>query len=125
MDYFSETQTSELREALEYCLSSEENEIRAKAIVIIPEADLKDEEAVALFNKILQSGTTREKQAAFAGLKQVKVSSAQKTISASLKDILNGNLDQSLHLDVIEAATDNSNEEIAQLLQKIEGVLRR
>lgn len=96
-----------LDESLEQAMSSDDKDLRAKAITLIPESSIKEATAVELFGKILEEGTTVEQQSTLGVLANYKGPEAQELLKKKMEELKEGNLKAAIALDLLEAVEDS------------------
>lgn len=106
----------ELETALEIALKDQNNLVRSKALEILPESKIDESIAVSLFAEIIQNGSLREQQAAFAALQKFKGKEAYSLLGEYLDILIKGKLKTDLKLDVIDAVEKYGD---SQLLEKL------
>ncbi len=108
--------SAKIDKLLESALASDDSELRATALTLIPESSLEESKAVTLFDKILNNGSIIEKQSAFSALSNYKGSEAIQLLSNNLKKLISKDIEPELQLDLIEASTNNGNESLVALI---------
>ncbi len=119
LDYLQHIEYGEMASVLESALSSRDDAVRAKALSIIPSANMDNAKAVALYSTVLQRGQTKEKQAALTGLGNLGGPAAHDLIAEQLKKLLAGDLPPSLQLEAVEAAEAMEDDDIQALVAEI------
>jgi quinoprotein glucose dehydrogenase len=109
---------SKLGEAVTLALSSDNRRLRSEATRI--QARLKPADATAGLRAALDTGSTDEKQSAFATLATVSGDTADEIISQWLDKLLAKQLPAGLQLDLLEAAAKRSSPVIKEKLTKYE-----
>ncbi len=107
-----------LPQALEAARADKDEAVRAVALEIIPESGLETTKAVELLSSILKIGSIEEKQAALLSLGALDGEQAAQALQKPLNDLVAGRLPAEIHLDVIEAVTEQGNDALIQKLQK-------
>jgi putative heme-binding domain-containing protein len=98
---------TELDQVLENALSSDDKDLRANALTLIPESSIEEATAVELFRKILDEGTTVEQQSAFAVLGDYEGTEASNLLDEKMQELKNGELKPEISLDLLEAVGDS------------------
>lgn len=106
----------ELDEAIEFALKDTDNTVRSTALEILPDSKIEESKAVALFDKIIGSGSLKEQQAAFTALQKFKGKDAYNLLGKYLDRLIQGKLIPELKLDVLVAVEKYGD---AQLLEKL------
>jgi quinoprotein glucose dehydrogenase len=83
-------------------------------------ADIDPSDAAKALSSVLNSGTTGEKQGAFATLGHMKGSAADQLISEWLDSLIAGKVRPEIQLDLLSAATNRGSELIKAKLNKYE-----
>jgi quinoprotein glucose dehydrogenase len=102
--------------ALTIAQSDRNEELRKAATEL--QALAKTSDAAERLANTLQTGTTGEKQAAFAALGALKTPGAEEVLGKWLDRLVAGQLPKELELDLIDAAEKHSSAEIKQKLSK-------
>jgi quinoprotein glucose dehydrogenase len=105
-----------LAQAIAIAMKNPLDRLRAAAI----EAMAKLPDAASRIEPLLNKGTIREQQAAFAALAQTPGKSPDDAIAHSLDQLMAHQIRPELQLDVLDAAARRQSPEIQQRLQKIE-----
>jgi quinoprotein glucose dehydrogenase len=121
LEYLGAIEFPKLSEALNRASSSTSDVLRIAAVKLATKS-LTGERLVAVFEKLLSTGTLRERQGAFALMAQVKDAGPDRLLARWLDDLLLGKVPGELQLDLIEAASARSD---AQVKQKLESFLAR
>jgi len=97
----------ELDKSLEVALSSNDKDLRAKAITLIPESSVEEATAVELFREVLENGTTVEQQSTLSVLGNYKGEDAKQLILSKIDALKEGKVEAEIALDLLEAAGDS------------------
>ncbi|MFK8008880.1 MAG: HEAT repeat domain-containing protein [Saprospiraceae bacterium] len=106
----------ELDAALEIALRDKDNNVRSKALEILPDSKIEESKAVMFFEKIIENGSVKEQQAAFTALQKFKGKEAYNLLGKYLDELIQGKLKQELKLDVVVAVEKYGD---TQLLEKL------
>lgn len=106
-----------LSEALETALADTEPMVRSAALEIVPESDIPEDRAVALFKQILENGTDEEQQATLSALATLEGSAGVKALDQALDNLIVGKQSPATQLDVIEAVEKQND---PALMKKLE-----
>ncbi len=109
-----------LNRALELAFTDSDQQVRSAALTIVPQSDILPDQAVALFQKILNKGTYQEKQAAIASLGTLKVPAAVAVLNTYLDRLRNGRVDPEIRLDVLEASKAQGDAGLASKVEAYE-----
>ena len=90
-------------EAIQIALDQKDKALRQSAIEMIPEMEISEERAVALFTSLLDKGLLEEKQTALEALAKLKPESTNSTFDKLLRELSAGTLNPGIHLDLMEA----------------------
>ena len=110
------TNAPSLSTALEVALKDNDESVRSTALEIVPESDIPEERAVALFEQILQDGTDQEQQAALSALGTLEGGTAIKVLGTALDNLVAGLQSPATRLDVIEAVEAQNDPELMEKL---------
>jgi quinoprotein glucose dehydrogenase len=105
-----------LAQAIDVAMKNPIDRLRAAAIEAM--AGLPD--AAARIEPLLNMGTLREQQAAYAALARTSAKSADEAIAGALDQFMAHQIKPELQLDVLDAAGKRQAPEVSQRLQKIE-----
>ena len=121
LEYLGVIKFPRLSEALNLASSSSSDVLRIAAVKLATQS-MTGEPLVAALEKLLSSGTLRERQSAFALMAQMKDPGADRLLARWLDDLLLGKVPGELQLDLIEAAASRSG---GQVKEKLEPYLTR
>lgn len=121
LEYLGVIEFPRLAEALTRASSSSSDVLRIAAVKLATKS-MTGAPLVAVFEKLLSSGTLRERQSAFALMALVKDAGADRLLARWLDDLLVGKVAGELQLDVIEAVASRGD---AQVKEKLEQHLAR
>jgi putative heme-binding domain-containing protein len=112
----SELPSDQLNRALEAAFKDRDTEVRSTALAILPESNISEDQAVALFDQIMNSGTYREQQVVLAALGEMKSANAISSVSQYLGWLETGKASPEIKLDILEAVKQQDDEALmAQL----------
>ncbi|MBK8503225.1 MAG: HEAT repeat domain-containing protein [Saprospiraceae bacterium] len=103
--------------AIKTILAKEEEPVRVTALQQLKALSIDPSEIAVSLNNILTGGTSQEKQAALAALVNLPKESIVDQLSLMLDELLAGNVDEALQLDLLDVALNNGDESV---LKKIE-----
>ena len=103
---------SDLNQALELALEDNAPRVRSAALGILPQSNLPEEQTVQLFDKILKSGTIKEKQTVYAALGNLKGEASTETLNQSLDQLMASSLAPEIQLDLLEAVEQQGNTDL-------------
>ena len=101
--------------ALNRVSGSKEEELRIAALRFTTKS-MRGKQSVALFEKLLNSGTLRERQNVYALLGEVKDPAADRLLVVRLDELFVGRIAGELQLDLIEAAARRSDSQVKEKL---------
>jgi quinoprotein glucose dehydrogenase len=116
--YLAEIEDTRVPQLLELASASRDVELRSEALQILGRT--QPDRALTYIQKALQSGHTAERQFALKTLGRLKDSRADPILASYLQRLLSGNLDPTLHLDVLEASRRRSDPRLRGPLQRME-----
>ena len=119
LDCLQSFDSEDLLHALKHSLNQTDQEVRAKALSIIPSSELDVKDAVELYERVLQTGSTTEMQAVYAGLTKMPTQASSGIILPALRSIKNKRFAPELILDVLEAAEGIDHPEVISILDQI------
>jgi len=109
-----------LKAALKLGLADQSKKVRSKALSLIPQSDLAEENATDLFQTILNNGSVVEKQAVIGSI--AKYDGAKSTMM--LQDLFSGmknkSIEPALHLDILESIREQGNADLLTSLESFE-----
>ncbi len=120
LQFLSAIEFPEFATALNQAAESSSEELRIAAAKLAAKS-FSGDQMTTLFEKRMESGTLREKQAAFALLADAKDPAADRLLMRRLDDFLGGSLPAELQLDVLEAAAKRQDKPVKEKL----GVLQK
>ena len=109
-----------LKDAMALGLSDQSNKVRSKALSLIPESDLPEENAVDLFQSILNTGSIVEKQAVIGSLSKYSGAKSTALLSELFNGLKNNSIEQGIHLDILESIRAQDNEDLISLVSTYE-----
>lgn len=112
----NELEAEQLVNALEVGLKDKSGEVRSVALGIIPGSSLPADQSIQLFEQILKNGDTPEKQAVFSALSNLNTPEVSGLLDQYLSQLVAGNLEPEVQLDVIEAVENTENSELNKKL---------
>lgn len=110
-------QSPKLEDALALACDGRSPALRSAALEIIPESNLPEAEAVALFARILDVGGTLEQQKALGALGAFNSDEAVKLLGKSLDRFIKGTANSGIRLDIIDAVEQQKNPELMEKLE--------
>lgn len=117
LEALAATQSDILSDALAIAISDVEVQVRSAALTILPDSDIGEEQAVAFFVKLLESGSIEEQQSIFGSLGTYQGQNAVVALQKALADLERGKAEPAVHLDIIEAIEKQGN---ATLLAEVQ-----
>ncbi len=108
----SELSSEGLTQALRQAFRDTDPEVRSTALAILPQSNIPDEQAVALFQQIMNSGTFKEQQVALNSLASLTNVQAVDALGKYLGWLENGKAASEIQLDIIEAVKAQNNQEL-------------
>ena len=102
----------DLEEAIQIALRDPEKMVRTTALGLIPEMKLAPDRAVPLFASILGQGSLEEQQTALEALGKLPAKDTEAILGKLLDQLLNGQLDPAIQLDLIEAIEKGGSEDL-------------
>ena len=109
---------NELQEAIQFGLNDTVEAVRNEARAI--QARLNPTDAFASLEKVLEHGTTSEKQKAFASLASIRDERADKVLTPWLDKVIAKTVPEELTLDILESAGKRTSEDIQEKLKAFE-----
>ncbi|MEM8886596.1 MAG: PVC-type heme-binding CxxCH protein [Bacteroidota bacterium] len=103
--------------AIEIALGDEKEGLRKEAQSLINEMEIEESEKLALLAKALEFGSTGERQTIFAGLGKIHTEDARNLIASWMDKLEAGKVEAGIQLDVLDAATAQENEALAQRVE--------
>ncbi len=103
---------------LEDALASEDSELRASALALIPESKIEESKAVALFSDILSKGSIIEKQTTLASLEKFNGEASNQLLKEKMSALSDGSLEAEIHLDLIEIIGKKEDKDLGALLEQ-------
>lgn len=120
LEYLDVVEFPRLSEALRRASHSGSDVLRIAAVKLATKS-MTGEALVSVFEKLLASGTLRERQSAFGLLGQVKDPGADRLLGRWLDDLLMGKLAGEMQLDLVEAAAKRSDPQVKAKLAEYLG----
>lgn len=99
-------------------LKNEKPEVRVTALRTLKDVVIDPEEIAASLNDILTNGTSNEKQAALGALVNLPQGEIVDQLDLMLGELLAGNVEGPLQLDLLEVAAENDNPEIQSRIKE-------
>ena len=112
-----EVESQSLDQALEMAFEDSANEVRSKALSLLPESNIPEAKAISLFENVLQGGTVKEKQATLAALGELQSEAAVKVLTQSMQKLVAGKAEAAIQLDIIEAVANQNNPILVKQLE--------
>lgn len=113
----NDTKANTLDKALEVAINDSNQEVRSTALEILPESSIAEDKAASLFEKVLRTGSSLEKQAALAALGALQGEEAVKVLGVYLKQLAQGRASAEIQLDIIEAVESQQNSSLLLALK--------
>ena len=88
---------------MDVALSDKSNQVRSVALELIPNSNISDDKAVALFESMIDEGSTKEKQAALSAMGKLSTGAAVSSIMKYFNQVKSNSLPEDVHLDVMES----------------------
>ena len=104
LNALSELPSQQLNQVLQSAFRDSDPEVRSTALAILPESNISEDQAVALFGQIMNSGTFREQQVVLASLATMKSPAAVAALGTYIGWIESGKAPNEIKLDILEAA---------------------
>lgn len=117
LEYLGAIEYPQLGEALDRAKNSSSDELRITAVKLATKS-MTGEALMAVFEKLLASGTLRERQSAFGLIAEAKDPGADRLLARWLDDLLAGKIAGEVQLDVIEAAAKRSDTRVKEKLDQ-------
>lgn len=112
MDY------EEMDEVLASSIEDSNLDVRMKALDLLVDSDLPTETKVGLFATVVEEGSAGEKKEAYDALSRLDSPAADELLLGEMNQLMNGNLDREIQLDLILAVESSDSEELQQSLQE-------
>jgi len=109
---------SSVDEHVYLALQSDVQEVRRQALMLIPELDLDDETRAELLSAALSGDSYELQQTAFQILGSLETPAAVSVLEQSLEQLLAGELNPEVHLDLLQAAEQTEDELLEPLLKR-------
>lgn len=103
--------------ALEAGLSDKSSNVRSTALTLLPDSKIDDSKAIQLFGKILELGSTVEKQSAISSLGRMETTAAGDLLKKIFNDYIGTEKEKAIQLDIIEAMEATDNEEYIAMVE--------
>lgn len=118
----------EMDEVLATAQNDSNLDVRMKALDLLVDSDLPSETKVGLFTTVIEEGSADEKKEAYDALARIDSPAAEELLLEEVNQLMNGNLEREIQLDLILAAENSDSEELQQALeeynaQKPEGIV--
>jgi len=118
----SDLNSPTLPNALKMAIEDKDERVRAVGLEILPTSNIEESTAVSLFEKILDMGSSTEKQAIFGAMGKLKGKEAVATLAKWLDRYIAGQVDSELHLDIVEAVREQGEQASLSTLDSFESV---
>ncbi|REL37625.1 heme-binding protein [Rhodohalobacter sp. SW132] len=102
---------NEIDEAIRIALTDQESRVRMNALTMIPALDISDDVKVSLLISAFHDGSVDEKQTALRTLETLDHEDTRAFIHEQLDDLIAGELEPEVHLELIQAAEEISTED--------------
>ena len=119
----SSTDVPDLKELLLVGLKDRDEQVREKALTLLPKSSIEPAAAVDLYRTVLNSGKAGEGHAALAGLSHLTGSEVEGLLADLLGEMKAGALAAPLHLDLVEAIESNGAKALTADLKRYEETL--
>ncbi|MFH5886414.1 HEAT repeat domain-containing protein [Halalkalibaculum sp. DA3122] len=106
----------DIEEAVFTALDDPAGSVRMNALQTITELNLPKGNIVELVEPVIDDGTTEEQQTAIALLGEISSPGANALLEKLLQQLMNGDLERELELEVIQAADSSNAENVEKLL---------
>jgi len=116
----NELNATNIEAALEAALADKNSIVRSKALELLPESNIEESKAVALFQKVLRNGSIDEQQAVLSALGKLKSADASQALSQMLGQLVEGKAIPVIHLDIIEAVEEQNNKQNLKILENFQ-----
>ncbi|GAA5521018.1 HEAT repeat domain-containing protein [Aliifodinibius salicampi] len=121
IEALSELNFDKIAEAVDFALSTDQEEVRMTALGIIPELDIQDQEKANLLASVLEGNTTdEEQQSALKALGTIQTESAYTVLENQFDKLLADNISPAIQLELVQAAENSDSEELQSLLEQYE-----
>jgi len=117
LETLSELEFDNLSEALELALTDQSGQVRRTALSLIPRVDIPENRAVELFTTILENGSMEEQQTALLSVGKLSGEAATQTLDRLTDDLLAGQLEPALKLELEEAIKAHGKERLTTKLE--------
>ncbi len=114
-----------MSELLDHAFKTNSSQLRSTALSLLPLSNITDEAAIPIYTGILQNGTLKEKQSAYAALSKSRSNNVFELLSTQLEQLIAGNIQKEVRLDLIVAAENQEDESLNQLLAKYQSIKKQ
>lgn len=108
----------QMEKVMELALNDSERSVRMAALGLAPESDISTERTVELLAAVLENNTIDEQQSALEILGKIDSESAHSVLQSHLNQLVNGELEPEVRLDLIKAVESSGSEELNSQLDK-------
>lgn len=108
----------ELDDVLARSLEDSSQDVRMKVLNLLVDSDFAPDTKVALYTTAVEEGTINEKKEAYAALSRLDDPGAAELLENELEQLINGNLNPEIHLDLVLAAENSESEQVQQALEE-------
>ena len=112
LDALSALDTSYRQDVLRLALGDEDAAVRMRALTLVSEGDLPQDEAAALLGSALTAESAGEVQSALGTLGTLRTAAARNILAAQMDRLEAGSLAREVELDLLEAAEESGSEEL-------------
>ena len=116
----AELPSKQLNQALQRAFKDKDPEVRSAALAILPESNISEEQAIVLFDQIMNSGTYREQQVVLSSLGTMTSPSAAASLDRYLEWLETGKAPPEIKLDILEAVRALNHEGLMSRLDAYE-----
>ncbi len=120
LEAMAQLEDDRLGRAARLATSDDSEELRAVGLRVLSKLD--PTLAIPILASVLKDGALREQQQAMATLASLEGKSADQLIGESLESLVAGDLPEEIHLDLLEAAAERTDESIIEQLEAIEAL---
>jgi putative heme-binding domain-containing protein len=92
-----------LEQLLRSALNDRDNQVRRRALELLPASTIEPKSATKLYRDIIANGTVGEAQSALAGLARLKGTAGEELLGELVGQMAAGKLPAVIHLDLVEA----------------------
>ncbi|MBB4080061.1 putative membrane-bound dehydrogenase-like protein [Lewinella aquimaris] len=123
LNALNDLKAPQLDRNLETALASNDGNLRARALEILPSSGIAEERSMQLYDKVMQGGTIVEQQAALMGLSEMKGEASTELFARLLDRLEKDDIPTTVRLDLAEAVEQHGDPELNALLTDYGGKL--